>query len=336
MYNVIRTILFIFSPERAHKLSLSALQWMNRLNLLNLLFGRTQSLPTTVMGITFPNPIGLAAGLDKNGDYINALSACGFGFIEIGTITPIAQPGNPKPRLFRLESDAAIINRMGFNNKGVEYLIERIKNSNPKCILGVNIGKNKITKNEEATSDYLKCFRKVYPYADYITINISSPNTPGLRDLQHGKALDDLLFQLKQEQTELNLTSGRYVPIVVKIAPDLNEEAIGSLAQTFIKSQVDGVIATNTTNQRPETLISKECKELGGLSGAPLTDSSNDVLELLCKKLQGQIPVIASGGVMTAEDVKRKIELGASLVQLYTGFVYNGPRLVRTSIRALL
>jgi len=334
LYGLIRPILFCLEPELAHRISLWALDWLNRLGLIRLLFGRPVDSPVEVMGIKFPNPVGLAAGLDKNGDHINSLSACGFGFIEIGTVTPVAQPGNEAPRLFRLVEDKALINRMGFNNKGVDYLVKKVEKSHASCILGINIGKNKNTDNSDAASDYLYCFKKVYPVADYITVNISSPNTPGLRQLQYGDALRDLLFQLKQEQAERNAESGRYVPLVVKIAPDLDNDEVEQLAKTLMSVRVDGVIATNTTNDRPVTLRSHLKSEQGGLSGSPLTDKADRLLEHLSRCLGGQIPVIASGGVMSPEDVARKIALGASLVQVYTGFIYHGPELVHSSIES--
>lgn len=335
LYGLLRSVLFLLEPELAHRFSLTSMAWFNKIGLIRLIFGRPISHPVSVMGIQFSNPIGLAAGLDKNGDYINSLSACGFGFIEIGTVTPVAQSGNDKPRLFRLVEDEALINRMGFNNKGVDYLIDKVKKSNPKCVLGINIGKNKVTDNADAASDYLHCFKKVYPFADYITVNISSPNTPGLRELQYGETLKDLLFQLKQEQAELNVETGRYVPLVVKIAPDLQSSEIKALAETLISVHIDGVIATNTTNERPVSLKSPFKDETGGLSGAPLTDISNQTLEKLSGYLDGQIAIIASGGVMSAEDIKQKMASGASLVQIYSGFIYHGPDLINEGIKII-
>ena len=335
MYGLIRSVLFLLDPERAHLFSLVSMDWLDKFGLIRLIFGRPLSSPISVMGIQFPNPIGLAAGLDKNGDHINSLSACGFGFIEIGTVTPKPQIGNDKPRLFRLIEDEAIINRMGFNNKGVDYLVQQVKKSNPKCVLGINIGKNKVTDNVDAASDYLHCFKKVYSVADYITVNISSPNTPGLRELQYGDALKDLLFQLKQEQAALHVETGRYVPLVVKIAPDLKNDEIKALAETLISVHVDGVIATNTTNQRSDNLSSQHKNEQGGLSGAPLTELSNQLLLSLSQYLGGQIPIIASGGVMSVGDIQQKLALGASLVQLYSGFIYHGPDLIRSAVKEI-
>ncbi|MCK5001810.1 MAG: dihydroorotate dehydrogenase (quinone), partial [Gammaproteobacteria bacterium] len=239
-YHLVRKLLFLLKPETAHTVSLSLLDIANKLGLLRLFIGKPVKAPLKVMGIEFDNPIGLAAGLDKNGEHIDALAACGFGFVEIGTVTPRAQPGNPKPRLFRLEADEAIINRMGFNNRGVEYLIENVKRSQRQCVLGINIGKNRDTSLENAVDDYCSALSQVYPYADYVTINISSPNTPGLRDLQHGEELEKLLSSLKQEQSRLGSVHGKYVPLAVKIAPDLDKQAVVELAQTFIRLDIDG------------------------------------------------------------------------------------------------
>ena len=328
-YPIVRKLIFLLKPETAHAVSLRLMDVANKLGLLKLFIGKPIKAPVTVMGIEFLNPVGLAAGLDKNGEHIDSLAACGFGFVEIGTVTPRAQPGNPKPRLFRLEADEAIINRMGFNNHGVEYLIENVKRSQRQCVLGINIGKNRDTSLENAVHDYLSALTQVYPHADYVTINISSPNTPGLRDLQHGEELEKLLSSLKQEQARLNNVHEKYVPLAVKIAPDLDREAVKELAQTFLRLNIDAVIATNTTNSREGLSDKKQAQEQGGLSGRPLTQMSDLVLEWLVAELDGQIPVIAAGGVFSAADASRKIELGAALVQVYTGFIYQGPTLVR-------
>ena len=304
-YRFIRKILFLFEPERAHSISLWFLDMAYRLGLL-----------------------GLAAGLDKNGDHIDSLAACGFGFIEIGTVTPKAQMGNPRPRLFRLVDDEAIINRMGFNNHGVEHLVQQVKQSKRDCVLGINIGKNRDTPLSEAISDYQSALSSVYPYADYVTINISSPNTPGLRDLQHGEDLENLLKALKHDQAKLQVVHHRYVPLVVKIAPDLEEDEIMALAATFTRYEIDGIIATNTTNDRPG-LTNALSNEQGGLSGKPLNSRSDAVLSSLVSHTRGNIPIIAVGGIFSAQDAKRKMELGASLVQIYTGFIFEGPALVR-------
>ncbi|MDH5767170.1 MAG: quinone-dependent dihydroorotate dehydrogenase, partial [Gammaproteobacteria bacterium] len=290
--------------------------------------------PVTVMDIEFPNPVGLAAGLDKNGDYFAALANCGFGFVEIGTVTPRPQPGNPAPRLFRLPEAEAIINRMGFNNKGVDYLIEQVKKTRYKGVLGINIGKNFDTPVEKAVDDYLICLEKVYLYADYVTVNISSPNTPGLRDLQFGAALSELLQALKDRQKTLAQETGKYVPLAVKIAPDMDDKAIELLAATFVQHKIDGVIATNTTSSREGVTGLLHGDEQGGLSGRPVKEKSDHVLQVLVSHLEGRIPVIAVGGISSAEDAMNKLRLGASLVQIYTGFIYQGPAMVRACVKA--
>ncbi len=327
IYPLVRRVLFLLEPERAHRLSMALLDAACHLHLSRLLFGRRIDRPVELLGLRFPNPVGLAAGLDKNGDHIDALAACGFGFIEIGTVTPRAQPGNPVPRLFRLTEDQAIINRMGFNNAGVEHLVNRVKASRRSCIIGINIGKNRDTALEQAADDYLAAFEQVYPHADYVTVNISSPNTPGLRDLQHGEELERLLRRLKRRQHELEQAHGAYRPLLVKIAPDLADDDIRRLAATLLESQIDGVIATNTSNQRP-ALRSAHASEQGGLSGRPIQTQSDHVLAVLVEAIDGKIPVIAVGGIMSADDAERKIRAGASLVQIYTGFIYHGPKLV--------
>ena len=329
LYPVIRKLIFLLKPETAHFVSLWSLHIANKLGLLKWFFGKPVKAPLTVMGIEFLNPIGLAAGLDKNGEHIDALAACGFGFVEIGTVTPRAQPGNPKPRLFRLEADEAIINRMGFNNEGVRVLLENVKKSRRSCVLGINIGKNRDTPLEKAVDDYRLALSEAYRFADYVTINISSPNTPGLRDLQHGEELEKLLSKLKQEQTRLEKQYGKYVPLVVKIAPDLDESAIIELAETFLRLNIDGVIATNTTNSRQGLQDQHQADEQGGLSGRPLLEMSNEVVRILASRLEGKIPIIAAGGIFSAEDAQKKLELGASLVQVYTGFIYQGPDLIK-------
>lgn len=335
MYSLLKKILFLFDAEAVHVFTLKLLGLSNRAALLSLLFRSRRYKPITVMGIDFPNAVGLAAGLDKNACYIDALSNCGFGFIEVGTVTPKAQPGNDKPRLFRLEQDEAIINRMGFNNDGVDALLDQVRRRRSDCVLGINIGKNKNTPLEKAVDDYLTCMQKVYAHADYITINISSPNTPGLRELQHGQGLTDLLTRLKDCQTALEERDRRYVPLVVKIAPDLDEEEIDDIASRLIMTGIDAVIATNTTNQRPSTLRCQSvAAETGGLSGAPLRELSNSALKRLLRALDGRIPVIAAGGITSADDAVEKLRLGASLVQIYTGFIYHGPQLIDQCVRA--
>lgn len=336
MYSFIRKILFLFDAEKIHVFSLRMLAFAHATGLLVWFVSKRVEAPVKVMGLTFPNAVGLAAGLDKNGDYVDALAACGFGFIEIGTVTPLAQAGNDKPRLFRLVADDAIINRMGFNNVGVDALLNNIEASQRNCVLGINIGKNKLTPLENAVDDYLSCMQKVYPHADYITINVSSPNTPGLRDLQHGESLSRLLLQLKKEQSKLEKQHQRYVPLAVKIAPDLDVDEIKDIAKRLIEARIDAVIATNTSNTRPASLKSIElADEAGGLSGQPVFELSTQVLSTLVKALDGHIPVIAAGGVSSPEQARKKIAAGASLVQIYTGFIYQGPSLIHRCASAL-
>ncbi len=327
-YPLLRSILFRFDPERAHAISMALLEIAYQLKLSGVLFGRRKYAPVKLFGLEFPNVVGLAAGLDKNGDHIDALAACGFGFVEIGTVTPRPQPGNPQPRLFRLEEDEAIINRMGFNNKGVEHLVDKVKASKRDCIIGINIGKNRDTSLQHAVDDYLAAFEQVYRHADYITVNISSPNTPGLRDLQHGEELDRLLKSLKRRQHELGEEYNSYKPLLVKIAPDLSDDEIKQLVRTLLENNIDGVIATNTSNQRPDLKSTRYASEQGGLSGRPIQQQSDHVLSVLVDELDGRIPVIAVGGIMSAADAERKIQAGAALVQVYTGFIYAGPKLV--------
>ena len=327
LYPLLRFLLFRLDPERAHAVSMALLEIAYRLRLSRLLFGKREHAPATVFGLEFPNRVGLAAGLDKNGDHIDALAACGFGFVEIGTVTPRPQPGNPRPRLFRLVEDEAIINRMGFNNQGVAYLVNKVRASKRDCIIGINIGKNRDTPLQDAVDDYLAAFEQVYPHADYVTVNISSPNTPGLRDLQHGEELNRLLNALKQRQRELADEHGSYRPLLVKIAPDLSDDEIRQLVATLLESRIDGVIATNTSNQRPD-LKSQFAAEQGGLSGGPIQHQSDHVLSVLVSELGGRIPVIAVGGIMSAADAERKLKAGAALVQVYTGFIYSGPKLI--------
>lgn len=285
------------------------------------------------MGLSFPNPVGLAAGLDKNGECIDGLAALGFGFIEIGTVTPRPQPGNPKPRLFRLPEAEALINRMGFNNKGVDYLVEQVKKARYRGILGINIGKNRDTPLDRALDDYLIGLRKVYPYASYVTVNISSPNTPGLRDLQAGENLYHLLSGLRQERENLAQRHGRRVPLAVKIAPDLESEQIKQIADALVEFEIDAVIATNTTASREGVEGLAHGEETGGLSGRPLFGKSTDVVARLSQALQGAIPVIGCGGIASTEDARRKFEAGADLIQIYTGFIYRGPALIREIVK---
>jgi len=338
MYSLLRPLLFRLDPEAAHHLTLGGLKAAHALGLNSLVARRPPDDPRSVMGLTFPNPVGLAAGLDKNGECIAGLAALGFGFIEIGTVTPLPQPGNPQPRLFRLPQANAIINRMGFNNSGVDALIENVKRADYRGILGINIGKNATTPIEKAADDYLICLRKVYAHASYVTVNISSPNTKNLRQLQGGDELDALLAQLKTEQEKLADTHGKYVPIALKIAPDLEGEQIAQIAHLLTKHRIDGVIATNTTLAREGVEHLPHGNETGGLSGAPVRDKSTAVIRALAAELQGALPIIGVGGILSGADAAEKISAGASLVQLYSGLIYRGPALVGeccAAIRAL-
>ncbi len=329
LYSLIRSVFFSMDAESAHHLGMQGMKTAQRLGLLGLLAHTVPDKPRTVMGIDFPNPVGLAAGLDKNGDYIDALAALGFGFLEIGTITPRPQPGNPKPRLFRIPQANAIINRMGFNNDGVDKLIENVRKAKYRGILGINIGKNFDTPIENAADDYLTCLRKVYPHASYVTVNISSPNTKNLRQLQQSSELEALLDALKNEQGKLAQQHGRHVPLALKIAPDLETEQIIEIADLLLKYQIEGVIATNTTLAREGVAGLPHGEEAGGLSGAPVRLRSTSVVKQLSLALDGKIPIIGVGGIMSGLDAKEKILAGASLVQFYSGFIYRGPALIR-------
>jgi dihydroorotate dehydrogenase len=334
-YPAIRKVLFQFDPETIHEITIKGLKSTGK-SPLNIFYKQSvKSKPTTVMGIDFPNPVGLAAGLDKNGECINAFAAMGFGFVEVGTVTPRPQPGNDKPRIFRLPEANALINRMGFNNKGVDYLVSQVQSANFKGVLGINIGKNKDTPEENAKDDYIHCMRKVYDFATYITVNISSPNTPGLRSLQYGEALNELLSALKLEQKDLAEQYGKYVPIAVKIAPDLNEEEVNSIAKSLIDNNIDGVIATNTTLSRDGVENLAHGNEQGGLSGQPVKEQSTKVIKLLSQALDNTIPVIGVGGIASSDDANEKLNAGASLVQVYTGFIYHGPDLVKDIVNGL-
>jgi dihydroorotate dehydrogenase len=335
MYSLLRPLLFTLDPETAHHATLDALQTAYRLGLLPAISKQPAADPRSVMGLTFPNPVGLAAGLDKNGAYIDALGALGFGFIEIGTVTPRPQPGNPKPRLFRLPEAQAIINRMGFNNLGVDVLLENVKRSRYRGILGINIGKNFDTPIERAADDYLIGLRKVYPHASYVAINISSPNTKNLRQLQGGDELDALLSQLKAEQEKQAEQHGKYVPLALKIAPDLNSEQIQQIATLLMRHRIDGVIATNTTLSREGVEHIPQHSEAGGLSGAPVRDKSTAVIRQLAAALQGALPVIGVGGILSGADAVEKIQAGASLVQVYSGLIYRGTDLVAECAKAI-
>ncbi|EGR9008460.1 quinone-dependent dihydroorotate dehydrogenase [Vibrio vulnificus] len=335
LYRLARAGFFQLDAEKAHDL---AIQNFKRFTGTPIdLFYRQQlpNRPVECMGLTFRNPVGLAAGLDKNGECIEAFDAMGFGFVEVGTVTPRAQSGNDKPRLFRLVGAEGIINRMGFNNLGVDNLIENVKKAKYSCVLGINIGKNKDTPIEKGAEDYLICMEKVYEYAGYIAVNISSPNTPGLRTLQYGEALDELLVELKRKQAELEEKHGKYVPLALKIAPDLTDDEISQICQSLINNKIDGVIATNTTLNRTMVEGMKHAQEAGGLSGRPLQSRSTEVVRLLRKELQGNIPIIGVGGVDSYVAAKEKMLAGADLVQVYSGFIYHGPGLVRDIVKNL-
>lgn len=335
MYSLLLKILFLLPPETSHDLALFMIKWAQRLKLSSWFIAPVEPAPVTVMGLEFPNPVGLAAGLDKNADYLDGLASFGFGFIEVGTVTPLPQPGNPAPRMFRLPAASAIINRMGFNNHGVDYLVEKVTASRYQGILGINIGKNKETPAERAVDDYLICMRKVYPHASYITVNLSSPNTPGLRDLQFGEPLENLLAQLKTEQAVLAQRYGRYVPLAVKIAPDMAVTDIEQVANALLNNHYDAVIATNTTIARDAVAHLPDGNEAGGLSGGPLTEASTAVVAELSRVLAGRMPIIGVGGIMSGDDAADKFSAGASLVQVYSGFIYRGPALIRRAVAAI-
>ncbi|OFE42312.1 quinone-dependent dihydroorotate dehydrogenase [Acinetobacter towneri] len=331
LYSLARPLLFSLAPERAHELTLSLLKSSHKMGLMRQ---KTVAKPVTCMGIEFPNPVGLAAGLDKNGAYIDALAGLGFGFIEIGTITPRPQAGNPHPRLFRIPQAKAIINRMGFNNDGVDQLIENVKAAKFKGILGINIGKNADTPVENAVDDYLICLEKVYNYASYITVNISSPNTKNLRSLQSGDALTELLQTLKQRQLELAEEHQHYVPLVLKVAPDLDAEDIQFIAKQLLQFKIDGLIVTNTTLSREGVENLPHGDEAGGLSGAPVFEKSTACLAAFSEALKGEIPLIGVGGILSGEQALAKKNAGASLVQVYSGLIYAGPELVQDCVNA--
>ena len=336
MYSLARPFLFALDAERAHALGLESIELAYRSGTSPLLARPVQELPTRAFGLTFPNPVGLAAGLDKNGAHIDALLALGFGFVEVGTITPRAQAGNPKPRMFRLPQHNAVINRLGFNNEGVDVLVRNVERARRKNgLLGINIGKNKDTSNERAASDYLYCLERVYPLADYITVNISSPNTAGLRELQEEQALRHLVGALREAQEELGAQHGKRVPMLVKIAPDLSDEDIDAVARVLSDLSVDGVIATNTTVSRISVQDHKHAHESGGLSGGPLMNQSTMVLRKLRTRLPDSIPLIGVGGILSGADAVAKMSAGASLVQCYSGLVYRGPDLVRDCVEAI-
>lgn len=335
LYPLLRPALFSLDPELAHQLTLKSLKLLQQSGLAQLLPAQSAPQPLTVMGLNFKNPVGLAAGMDKNGDYIDALCALGFGFIEIGTVTPRPQAGNPKPRLFRLPEHQAIINRMGFNNAGVDYLLRQVKGARNNAIIGINIAKNLATPIEDAVADYLICLRKSYAAASYITLNVSSPNSKNLRQLQHADAIKRLLSALKEEQLKLAARQQKYTPLVVKIAPDLSDAEITTIAQLLGEFAIDGVLATNTTVARNEVQAHRHAKQAGGLSGAPLTEQATSVVARLAAELKGTIPIIAVGGILSGQDAQDKLDAGASLVQIYSGLIYRGPQLIEDILQTL-
>jgi len=335
LYSLFRPLLFALDPEAAHDATFAALDVAAKTGLAQIALPRPVASPVTVMGIEFPNRVGVAAGLDKNAEHIDGLAALGFGFIECGTVTPRPQPGNPRPRLFRLVEAEALINRFGFNNAGVERFLENANRARYRGVLGLNIGKNFDTPNERAVDDYLTCLRAVYVRASYVAVNVSSPNTKGLRELQHESALAALLAALKSEQKRLAQRHGKYTPIAVKIAPDLQPEAIEGIARLLVGHEIDGVIATNTTVSRAAVKGLRHADETGGLSGRPLRALATEVVRTLAHALDGALPIIGVGGVLSGADAQEKIEAGATLVQLYTGLVYRGPDLVAECVRAL-
>ncbi len=331
LYDLIRSVFFSMDAEKAHGLGMNALRLGGR---LLPPAEPLPAVPTEVMGIAFPNRVGLAAGLDKNGEAIDGLARIGFGFIEIGTITPRPQPGNPKPRLFRLPEVEGIINRMGFNNHGVDALVANVKAAKYRGVLGINIGKNADTPIERAVDDYLACLEKVYSLASYVTVNISSPNTKNLRALQGATELDALLGPLKAAQERLADQHGKHVPLALKIAPDLDDEQITQIADAVRKHRFEAVIATNTTIARDAVQGLRHGDEAGGLSGGPVREASTRVIRALSAKLAGELPIIGAGGIVKGEHAREKIEAGAALVQIYSGLIYHGPRLIRDCVAA--
>jgi len=340
-YPFVRKALFQLNPERAHEFTFQQLRRLSGTPFEALVRQTLPAKPVSCMGLTFKNPLGLAAGLDKNGECIDAFGAMGFGSIEIGTVTPRPQPGNDKPRIFRLVDAEGLINRMGFNNLGVDVLVENVKKAHFDGILGINIGKNKDTPVENGKDDYLICMEKVYAYAGYIAVNISSPNTPGLRtlpglrSLQYGEALDDLLSAIKQKQSELHIQHHKYVPVAVKIAPDLSEEELIQVADSLIRHNIDGVIATNTTLDRSLVQGMRHCDETGGLSGRPLQLKSTEIIRRLSLELNGRLPVIGVGGIDSVIAAREKIAAGSTLVQIYSGFIFKGPPLIKEIVTHL-
>ncbi len=335
MYSLARPFFFCLDAERAHDLALASIEGAYRTGLNPLLALKPVPLPTRVFGIDFPNPVGLAAGLDKNGAHIDALAALGFGFVEIGTTTPRPQPGNPKPRMFRLPAQQGVINRLGFNNGGVNALVRNAERARFSGVLGINIGKNKDTPNDSAVADYLFCLERVYARASYVTVNISSPNTQGLRDLQEEQVLRRFVGTLRERQEQLAAQHGVRKPMLLKIAPDLNESELDAIADVLLDTQVDGLICTNTTIARDAVAGAPHSGEAGGLSGRPLLERANAVLAGMSRRLGGKIALIGVGGIVDGQAAATKIRAGASLVQFYTGMVYRGPALIAESIDAI-
>ena len=335
MYDILRPLLFKLDAETAHRATLYALGVAQRSNFAHWIAKPPADLPTKVFGITFPNPVGLAAGLDKNAEHLDALDALGFGFIEVGTVTPKPQSGNDRPRLFRLPRHEAIINRMGFNNAGVDALVRNVRRSSYHGVLGINIGKNKDTPNEKAVSDYLLCLTRVYEHASYVTVNISSPNTQGLRDLQEEATLRRFISVLREAQERLGSQHDRRKPMLLKIAPDLGEAELDAIAEVLLHTGIDGVICSNTTIDHAAVADDPHGNEVGGLSGKPLFDRSTAVLTGMHRRLQGRIPLIGVGGILDGSDAAEKMEMGASLVQLYSGLIYRGPPLVAECVNEI-
>ena len=335
LYKIARTALFQLDAEKAHHVSMAGIGALGRAGLAGLVAPRPVEDPVEVMGITFPNRVGLAAGLDKEASCVDGLGQLGFGFIEVGTLTPRPQPGNPKPRLFRLKQHWAIINRMGFNNPGMKQGMANLSRRRWQGPVGINIGKNFDTPNENAADDYLRCLEAAHPHADYIAVNLSSPNTKGLRDLQGGSSLDDLVTAIISRRDALSKADGRQVPVAVKLAPDLSDSALEDAGKRLAGLGADAIIATNTTISRDAVAGHKLADEAGGLSGRPVTDRSTRCVEILAKAVGGQIPIIGVGGIFNGEDALSKVDAGADLVQLYTGFVYRGPALVAECARAI-
>jgi dihydroorotate dehydrogenase len=335
VYALAKPFLFCLDAERAHDLALTAIETAYRTGLNPLLATKPAPLPTRVFGIEFPNPVGLAAGLDKNGAHIDALAALGFGFIEIGTTTPRAQPGNPKPRMWRLPEHEAVINRLGFNNAGVDALVRNAERARFSGVLGINIGKNKDTPNESAVDDYVFCLERVYARASYITVNISSPNTKGLRNLQEEETLKRFVATLRERQEKLAAQHGARKPMLLKIAPDLSEAELDGIAAVLLSAKIDGLICTNTTVDRSTIANAPHAEETGGLSGKPLFTKATSVLRGMAMRLDGKIPLIGVGGIVAGKDAAEKITAGASLVQFYSGMIYRGPALIGESVKAI-